>query len=47
MSLSFVHTRLDLMMMLGLVWFLQPVWRIRFLLILWSLSGLIDVDFSL
>jgi hypothetical protein len=32
---------LGLMRMLGLVWFLWPVWRIDFLLRLWSLSGLI------
>jgi hypothetical protein len=33
------------MRMLGPVWFLQLVWRINFLLILWSLSGLIGCVF--
>jgi hypothetical protein len=41
MNLNLVHTRLGLMRMFRLVQFLQLVWRIGFLLILWSLSGLI------
>jgi hypothetical protein len=41
MGLSFVHIGPDLMRMLGVVQLLWPVWRIDFLLRLWSLSRLI------
>jgi hypothetical protein len=41
MSLSIVHTRVDLMRMPRLVHFLLLLWRSSFLQILWSLSGLI------
>jgi hypothetical protein len=44
MRLSFMHTGLGLMRMIGLVRFLWLVWRIVFLLILWSLSGLIRCE---